>query len=241
MGLFRKKAQRPYVAAIVLTEQSDFEIQQPRIDETPLVLHSISLLEDCPLVDEIVLVCREQQIAEYYSLVQEYRFGKVAGVVGGGMRRPPVFEGIAACGEQAGFYVIHDGARPLVTRDEIEACIAAAFEYGAAAVGAPIRDVARACGEDGFLRPASGREQFYAVQTPRVFAAGIYREAMQRAAELQRAYTDDCQLVEQCGYKVFLLPGSCGNQKITTPEDLAVAQTVLDCREQGVEQWLAYE
>lgn len=233
----RKKSTPPWISAVIVaagtsSRMEGIDKQQALLQEIPVVVRSIILFQECPMISEIVLVCREEQIADYYRLLQDYELSKVTSVVkGGAQRQDSVFGGIAACSEAVDFYAIHDGARPLATRYEIEQCIAAALEFGAAAVGTPVKDTIKVCGADGFIQSTPNREQLFAIQTPQIFAAPLYREAMARAVESHCVYTDDCQLVERTGNRVFVSPGSYQNIKITTPEDIAVAQAILQCRE----------
>lgn len=243
MSLFRRKPPPPFLSVVIVAAGSasrmeGIDKQQVRIDEIPVVVRAISSFDECPMVAEIVVVCREDTIPVYYDLVREYGLDKVASVVkGGGERQESVFNGINACSEQAEYYAIHDGARPLVTPWEIDQCIRAAFEFGAAAVGTPVKDTIKVCGGDGFVTATPDRTELRAIQTPQIFAAGIYREAMELALRERRAYTDDCQLVEKAGHRVFISPGSYENIKITTPEDIVLAQAILAFREGGMEPW----
>lgn len=249
MGLFsfREKPPRPFLSAVIVAagegaRMEGIDKQQVRIDELPVVVRSISIYNDCPLVSEIVVVCREGHIADYYDLVREYGLGKVASVVGGGAeRQDSVFHGVEATNGDAEFFAIHDGARPLAAPWEIEQCIAAAFDLGAAAVGTPVKDTIKVRGEDGFIRSTPDRRALWAIATPQVFAAPLYREAMALARRERAVYTDDCQLVERTGRKVFISPGSYENIKITTPEDIALAQAILRFREEGAARWLDFE
>jgi 2-C-methyl-D-erythritol 4-phosphate cytidylyltransferase len=120
--------------------------------------------------------------------------------------------------------VIHDGARPLVTEELIERGLEAARETGAAAAAVPVKDTIKLVGEEGIVNQTPPRQNLWAVQTPQVFRADIINEAYLRAND---DVTDDASLVEQLGYKVKLYPGSYDNIKITTPDDLALAEVLL--------------
>lgn len=244
---FRKRGEPPFLSAVIAaagssTRMGGIDKQQAVIDDLPVVMRSIARFEECPAVVEIVLVCREEQISDYYRLVREYEMGKVVCVVGGGVhRQDSVFRGIGACSDRADFYVIHDGARPLVTGGEIARCVDAALQYGAAAVGAPVKDTIKVRDSGGFIQATPDRAALVAIQTPQIFAAPLYREAMERALREGCVYTDDCQLVERCGHRVFVSPGSYENIKITTPEDIALAQAILAYREEGMGEWATFE
>lgn len=247
MFLFRRKPPPPWVSAVVAAAGSasrmeGIDKQQAAIDEVPVVVRSVEALSASPLVAEIVLVCPADLIPQYYALVRQWGLDLVTSVVGGGEnRQQSVFAGIAACNREARFYLIHDGARPLASPEVIDDCIHAAFEHGAAAVGVPLKDTIKTVSPDGFITSTPERDGLVAIQTPQVFQAELYREAMALAIKEGRHYTDDCRLVERTGKKIRVTQGSYENIKITTPEDLAVAGALLRYREEGLEQWQLIE
>ena len=213
--------------------------QRADIDQIPVVVRSIQALADCELICEIVLVCPSAQIPDYYSIIKDYDLDLVSAVVGGGQtRQTSVFAGINACESSADYFLIHDGARPLVSTGEIRACIADAMRYGAAALGVRPRDTFKQVDGVGYISATIDRSNIIAIQTPQVFGAELYRQAMEATLHEGKDYTDDCQLIESMGRKVFVTPGSHENFKITTPHDLAIASAVLRLREEGIEQWL---
>lgn len=246
MEWFRKKPKAPKVAAVVAAAGSSSRMegidkQRALLEELPVLVRSIAALSECPLVEEIVLVCPPRLIPDYYAMVQDYRLDKVASVVGGGAtRQESVFLGVAACGEDSAYFAVHDGARPLVSPQAVERCISAAVEHGAAALGVPVKDTLKRLDENGFVVATPPREDLVAIQTPQVFEANLYRRAMAQARHDGRDYTDDCQLVERAGMRVKVVPGSYGNIKITTPEDLALAGALLRLQEEGVSPWPDY-
>lgn len=244
MALFSKKEKpQPFISAIVAaagtsSRMDGVDKQLAPLDGIPVVMRSIGALCECPRISEIVVVCREECIAEYYDMVRDYGFTAVSAIVAGGdIRQDSVYAGIQACSEAAGFYAIHDGARPLVLPEEIESCIDAAIHTGAAAVGVPVKDTVKVCDENGMILSTPDRAKLRAIQTPQIFAAEPYRRAMAQARRSGRFYTDDCQLMEAAGHPVVISPGSYGNIKITTPEDIAVAQAILAYRQEGLAQW----
>lgn len=238
MSIFSKKKEAPvFVSAVVAaagtaSRMNGEDKQMAELGGIPVVARSIGALCACPRVAEVVVVCREEQIADYYDLVRYYGFGKVASVVSGGEhRQDSVFAGIRACRSEAGYYAVHDGARPLVLPDEIERCIDAAIAAKAAAVGVPVKDTIKVCGENGVIISTPSRDTLWAVQTPQIFEAELYRRAMEAALRGGKRYTDDCQLVEAIGHKVVISPGSYENIKITTQADIAVAGAILAFRD----------
>jgi len=247
IALFRKKASPPWVSAVVAAAGSSSRMegidkQCAAIDHTPVVARSIQALMACGLIREIVLVCPHGRIPEYYDIIRDYSLDLVSVVVGGGdTRQASVFAGVDACSEQARYFAIHDGARPLVTPEEIETCIEAAIQHGAAALGVRPKDTIKRAGKDGYIAATLERNELVAIQTPQVFEAGLYRQAMALAVRENKDFSDDCQLIERLGKKVYIAPGQYENIKITTPHDLAIAQAVLQLREEGAGYPLALD
>jgi len=236
---FKKPPPAPFLSAIIVAGGSSSRMdgidkQQIPVDQIPVVVRSVAAFSQIRRVWEIVLVCREEYIADYFALARAYELDKVSSVVGGGdTRQESVFRGIAACSPETRYFAIHDGARPLVTRQVIEDCIDAAMEHGAAAAGVAVKDTIKVRNRDGFVTATPDRESLAAIQTPQIFDAKLYLAAMNRAKQLRHTYTDDCQLVEQAGHQVFISPGSYENIKITTPEDVAMADAILNFREEA--------
>ena len=238
---FRKpKKDVPQVSAVIVAAGSGSRMhgidkQAVMLGDMPVIVRSIMQFEECPAVNEIVLVCRYDDIPHYYTVVQDFGFNKVSRIVSGGSdRQSSVFRGVAACSAQAALFAIHDGARPLVTQRVIAECIEAAALHGAAAAGVPVKDTIKQIGTDGFVAGTPDRSTLVAIQTPQIFAAQLYREAMALAIQENRSYTDDCQLIEHSGHSVFVSRGSYSNIKITTPDDLAIAGALLEYNDRDV-------
>jgi 2-C-methyl-D-erythritol 4-phosphate cytidylyltransferase len=123
--------------------------------------------------------------------------------------------------------VVHDAVRPLVSPALIDRCVAAADKDGAAAAGLPVRDTIKVVGADGRVESTPPRESLWEIQTPQAFRAALLREAHRRAGVDQIEATDDAMLVERLGEKVVVVEGEPRNIKITTPEDLIVAEALL--------------
>lgn len=195
----------------------------------PAAARSIAAFHRCEFIREIVVVCREDQLREYRALVDTYGFGKVHSVVtGGATRQQSVFNGIRALSQQCGYFAVHDGARPMVTGEIIETALENAQKYGAATAAMPVKDTIKHADGEGFISATPDRSMLYLTQTPQIFSAGLYRAAMERAISEGKDYTDDCQLIEATGAKVFLSPGSYRNSKLTTPEDMEIARLYLE-------------
>jgi len=187
----------------------------------PVLARAVDAFQRCGSVHQVVLVVNEQNMERCRQLVAESGWSKVTGVCPGGERRQDsVAVGLSHL-RHSDWVIIHDGARPLVTADLIEHGLEAARETGAAVAAVPVTDTIKVAGDDRIVHETPSRRNLWAVQTPQVFSLGIITEAYLQA---KGEVTDDASLVEQSGYKVKLYMGSYTNIKVTTPDDLALAE-----------------
>ena len=195
----------------------------------PILAHSLDKFETCPLIRSILLVVGEEDM-DYClkEIVERYGFRKVSQIVPGGKRRQDsVKNGIDALPKDADIVAIHDGVRPFVTKAMIEDTIHSAVRHGAVALAMPLKDTIKVSNPDGTVLKTLDRESLWQIQTPQTFQVNVIKEAYYRAAEDGFVGTDDASLVEHLGVKVHILPGSYMNIKITTPEDLFLANLFL--------------
>ena len=196
----------------------------------PMIVHTVEKFQRCALIQEIVIVTREDLVEEIRLLCGE--FDKVqAVVVGGSSRQKSVDAGLQALSKSVKLAAVHDGARPLVSRDVIEKTIHAANRYDAAAPAVPVKDTVKTVRKDDSVEETLDRSVLRAIQTPQVFDATILKAALQDAVEKEASITDDCAAVERIGKTVFLVEGDEENIKITTPVDLVLAEAILRYRE----------
>lgn len=230
----RKEEKRTLCTAVVPAAGSSTRMGEDKLllplGDVPVLLRTLWVLEGCPSVTEIIVVTREDLIVPVSQLCKDAGLVKVTKVVvGGDTRTASVLHGLQEADPAAKLIAIHDGARPLVTVDIVEAAIARALEAGAAAPAVPVKDtVKRAVG--GKVEDTPDRSELFAVQTPQVFEHGLILGALQKAEADGVSLTDDCAAVERIGMSVWLTEGSYENIKLTTPEDLAVAQAILERR-----------
>ena len=188
----------------------------------PVLRRTLRAFDAAACISEIVVVARESDFADVRQAAAG--IGKPLRITTGGRdRQASVANGVSLCIE-ADFVAIHDGARPFVTPALIERVCADAVRFGAASLAVPVKDTIKAVDDAGFVQSTPDRTALRAVQTPQVFERALYARALARAAQMGKSYTDDCQLVEAAGGTVFLTPGDYSNIKITTPEDLLVAE-----------------
>ncbi len=194
----------------------------------PAIEYTLRAFEKCHLIKEIVVVCREQDKERIRLIADKNGFSKVSSLVeGGASRAESVRNGIKAASERAKYFAIHDGARPLITVEEIERVIEAAFETGAATLGVPVKDTIKIV--DGYNKIESTplRSQLRAVHTPQVFERELYQFALENAGDNMINFTDDCSLIEHMGGEVEVVKGSEENIKLTTPIDVVIAESIL--------------
>lgn len=195
-----------------------------KIGGIPAVVRSLLAFEAAPSVAETVVVSKPGDLERYRSWQGEYALKKLrAAVSGGDTRQQSVLAGIAAVSEESEYFAIHDGARPFVDPHDIERVIRDAERYGAATLGAPVKDTIKLVSEDGLIECTPERSRLFATQTPQVFRRSIYLEGVEAAAKDGLEFTDDCQLIEHAGRRVFMTVGSYRNIKLTTRDDVLVA------------------
>jgi 2-C-methyl-D-erythritol 4-phosphate cytidylyltransferase len=193
----------------------------------PLLVHTLAAFQECEAVQRVVLVMAADRLEEGRELVRAHGFDKVAAVCAGGERRQDsVRAGLEALGP-CEWVAVHDGARPLVTARLIEEGLAAARETGAAICAVPVSDTIKEVTASGEVERTVERKGLWLVQTPQVFRYDLLLEA-HRAARIEA--TDDAALVEAMGGRVRVYMGSPRNIKVTTPEDLALAEALVTGR-----------
>lgn len=197
----------------------------------PVIIWTLRAFEAAHTVGSAVVVCRREDLTQMKCLAGKYGIQKAAAFVpGGDSRQESVAAGVAAAPLKSDFLAIQDGARPLVTAEEIDACVRDCFSTGASALGTPLRDTVKRVDPSRRVVSTPDRSSLWTVQTPQVFRRSLYLRAAERARRENIEYTDDCQLVEHLGIPVHLCRGSGENIKLTTPEDVRIAEAILKCR-----------
>ena len=224
------------VAAIIVAAGASTRMKENKqfipLLGVPVLARSVMAFESCQLVRDIVIVGQEEDLADIQKLCDRYEFAKVTALVAGGeTRRQSVEAGVRSCNPDIRYFAIHDGARPLVTDTEIRSVITRAEECGAAAVGVRVKDTVKRVNVEHKIVETPKREFLYFVQTPQVFDAEIYKKAMTNAKDCTEDFTDDCSICEYAGFDVFMVEGSYENIKITTLEDIEIAEAILSRRQ----------
>lgn len=208
---------------------SEIQKQYMLLDDHPVLFYSLQQFEESP-VNEIVLVVGKGEI-DYCKeeIVHKYGFNKVKHIVEGGKERyHSVFEGLKAA-EEADYVLIHDGARPFLNQELIQRAMLSVKEHGACVVGMPVKDTIKIVTEDGYSRETPNRKNVWMVQTPQCFSYNLIYEAYHDMLQNEdTTITDDAMVLEKMkGMSVKMVEGSYRNMKITTPEDLIIAESYL--------------
>lgn len=228
---------KPFLSAVIVAAGNSVRMGSGdkifmEISGVPVIARSMLAYENCEDISEIVVVTKESSVDKIYELAEKYGIKKLKAVVlGDDSRAGSVKNGIKAVSENSEFVAIHDGARPLVLPKDISRCAHDAFRYGGAVLAIPVTDTIKYGKKNGFVEYTPAREKLFAAQTPQIFDLGIYKTAMEKAFRELSDWTDDSKIFENDAKKVFLTHGDRGNIKITSPEDIPIAEALLKGRE----------
>jgi 2-C-methyl-D-erythritol 4-phosphate cytidylyltransferase len=196
-----------------------------------VLAHSIGVFERADSVTEIILVARQDRHREVEKILLSENFKKVRSIVAGGERRQDsVGAGLEKLDENARYVAVHDAARPLLTPQQIERVYEASRTHGAAALAEPIADTLKRADVDLAVIGSVDRHRLFAMQTPQIFEAKLLREAYRTVFNQNIVVTDEVSAVERLGQKILLVPNEELNFKITYPQDLPLAEFVLNQR-----------
>lgn len=228
----RKQPKRPLICSAVIVAagsasrmQGVDKIMAP-VGGQPVIARTLSAVQRCELVQDIVVVTRPDLIVPIGQVCQEYGITKVTKVVAGGEDRSrSVLIGLEETARDAQLIAIHDGARPFVSQQILEETIRAAEKTGAAAPAIPMNDTIKTA-ENGVVTGTPDRAKLFAVQTPQIFDGDLIRGALYDCVAQKRSLTDDCAAVERIGKTVTLTQGERFNLKITTQFDLILGEAI---------------
>lgn len=213
---------------------SDIPKQYMKLGDYPVLYYSLKAFEESD-VESVILVSGAPDIAYCRKeIVERYGFRKVYAVVAGGKERYlSVYEGLKAV-SQADYVLIHDGARPLIDQESIRRSMDVVETEKACVLATPVKDTIKVSDDAGYVMETPKRSRLWAIQTPQSFSYDLIMQAyaklflVQQAGDMLPLMTDDAMIVEQMsGHKVKLVQGKNENIKITTPEDLGVAELFL--------------
>lgn len=190
-----------------------------------VIERSVDAFSELPEIDEIIVVCRECDIEVFSELLDE----DITFVIGGSTRQQSVMNAVETI-DECDYIIIHDGARPLVTQKAIINTLDKAQLYNAAATGVTVKDTLKIVDDELSIVGTPNRNNLISIQTPQIFNFNLYKKALQKAVQDNKDYTDDCQLVEKLGEKVYAVLGDYDNIKITTKSDIPLAENILKMR-----------
>ena len=190
----------------------------------PLVAHTLNRFESSSLIDQIVLVLAEDSLEQGLKLVEERGYSKVAHVCAGGQRRQDSVRNGLELLSPCDWVMVHDGARPCLDDAMLQRGLDAAAECGSAVAGVPVKDTIKLVTPDQMVSETPDRSRLWAAQTPQVFRYDLLLEAHQTCTQ---DVTDDAAMVESLGHPVKMFLGAYENIKVTTADDLVIAETFL--------------
>jgi 2-C-methyl-D-erythritol 4-phosphate cytidylyltransferase len=211
----------------------DISKQYIKIQGSEILARTLDVFEACLSVDEIILVVSVDDVQYCISeITGKYDFRKVKSIVPGGKeRQESVYNGLINCSSETDIVIIHDAVRPFVNTMIIEKSIESAQKHGACTAAVPVKDTIKIVDKEGFSIETPDRSTLYSVQTPQTFKYDLILSAHQKAMAESKRGTDDTMLVEMLGHKVHIIDGSYYNIKITSPEDLILAEAIINSSE----------
>ena len=198
------------------------------IDGKQMVAHTIDTFYNCPEIDEIIVAVSKYDLNKFKEeIIKPHYFKNIKVVVGGKERQDSIYNALKELDPKSEIVLIHDGARPFVKEETIVKLIDKTKDTGAAIVAVPVKDTVKVIDEEGMICSTPNRSKLWAAQTPQAFNRKLIVDAHEKAHNESFLGTDDSMLVERLGVKVDIVEGSYENIKITTPEDLDIAQMIL--------------
>ena len=221
-----------FVSAVIVAAGNASRMNKDKIvlplGGIPCICRTLLAFEKAETVKEIIVVTRPDLIPVIDGYAAEYGISKYSKAVeGGACRQESAAKGFLLSDPTCAFVAVHDGARPLISPQEIDGVNREAFSNGCAICGTKVKDTVKILDNDGFISETPDRASLTAVSTPQTFSKEIYAEMVERFKDNFNNFTDDSSMAEALGHKVKLFYCSYSNIKITTPEDIFVAENIL--------------
>ena len=234
-SLLKKKEKAPVCSAVIVAAGSSQRMGSDKIlmklGPMPVLVRTVLAFQNNPLIDEIIIVTKMDKIEQIAKLCDDSGLTKVKMVItGGATRMESALAGVSAVRKGAKLIAIHDGARPLITQDVINRTVYAAQKYMSAVPAIPNTDTLKCVDADGVITGTVDRASTYRVQTPQVFEADLIKGALSKAVKDNLPITDDCSAMDRMGIKTHIVEGDNNNIKITTPNDLVIAEAIIKNR-----------
>ena len=199
-----------------------------KLKDKEIIVYTLEKFYKHKNIDEIVVVVKEEE-AEFFKneIIDKYNFENIKIAYGGKERQNSVYNGLKMLDDKCDIVLVHDGARPFISKSLIDNCIEETKNHNAVVVGVPVKDTIKVINEDNDIVDTPERSKLWAVQTPQTFNYDILVKSYEDAFKNEFYGTDDAMLVERIGYKVKMIEGSYNNIKITTQEDLNIGNQIL--------------
>lgn len=196
------------------------------LKDIPVIARTLLKFQNSPYVSNIVLVTKEEYIPQMQNLCDEYMISKISDIVeGGSNRQESVLNGLKTI-KNSNKVLIHDGARPLISEQLIERIALKLLSCDGVICAVKSKDTVKNVGADGIVKLTYNRDELYCVQTPQGADVKKYLNLLENS-DLS-TFTDDASILESGNIPVFVVDGEYSNIKITTPDDLALAEFYLD-------------
>ncbi len=199
------------------------------LDNKPIIVHTLEVFEECRAIDGIYLVVNQKDLSIFQEeILETYRFPKLMKlVIGGRLRQDSVRNGLEAIDNSCNTVVIHDGARPFLTPSFVEKGISLMEMFDAIIPAVPVKDTIKVISKEGFVVKTLERDSLWHIQTPQLFKFDLILKAYREGMARKLYGYDDATFLESLGTRIKVIEGSPYNIKITTPEDLVIAQGML--------------
>ena len=205
------------IVAAGTSQRMGFDKLMAPLDGKPVLAHSVTTFLDCPDIVEVILVSTQERLEQL-----NISHSKLKLTSGGANRHDSVANGLSAVSSEADFVAVHDGARPYITREQINKTLLAAIKYGAAASAKKITDTVKRSNKENFATESICRENLWAMETPQIFKTNLLINAYQSVEDSGSLVTDEVSALELIGTPTHLVENLTPNTKITYPQDLDI-------------------
>ncbi len=199
----------------------------------PLLIHALRRLQGVESITEIIPVFRKEDMGKGLEIIESYNLNKIEKIAPGGKERQDSIYNAIRLIKEENLILVHDGVRPFVTLELIERLLKEVNGLDGVVPGTPVKETIKEVGKNGFVVSTMKRERLLAIQTPQVFPFQVIKTAYDKAYAQGSYATDDATLVERIGGKIKVIMGDPLNIKVTTPEDLDIAELILKGRGEG--------
>lgn len=197
-------------------------------ENRPVLAYTLQNISRCRDISEIIVVTQSMHIKTVQDIVKDFGFNKVTKIIkGGNTRQQSAYNGAKEIAKNINIILLHDGARPFVNADNITKLIADVRKFKAATLGVKVKDTVKKLDTNGFVLKTLNREDIVNIHTPQGFSYDLYMSAIEYAIKNNLDFTDDAQLMENIGIKVFVTNDDYTNIKLTLPEDIQIARAML--------------